>query len=303
LGQEAVKPTLPLRRQTNLGQEAVKPALRLRRQTTTVHRYVEPLPLAEDAIPLALIWIPGDRFLMGSPEDEEGREPVYTGSESQHLVEIPSFALGQYPITQAQWQAVAAMPQQKKELNPDPSGFKGANHPVEKVSWEDAQEFCARLAAKTGHGYRLPSEAEWEYACRARTGTSFHFGDTLSPQVANYNCSATYGTRGVAGKQIGQTTPVNQYNIANRFGLSDMHGNVWEWCQDDWHENYAGVPQDGTAWTAKNLSTARKVLRGGSWFDLPRTCRSAYRNYFSHIRSDNHIGLRVACSTPRTLAL
>ncbi|MFZ9740177.1 MAG: formylglycine-generating enzyme family protein, partial [Prochlorotrichaceae cyanobacterium] len=125
------------------------PALRLRRKTKTVQRYVEPLPLAEGEIPLALIWIPGGTFRMGSPADEADREPFYKGSETLHSVEVPSFAMGQYPVTQAQWRAVAQMPQQERELKLDPSRFKGANHPVKQVSWDDAVEFCARLAAAT----------------------------------------------------------------------------------------------------------------------------------------------------------
>jgi formylglycine-generating enzyme required for sulfatase activity len=279
------------------------PALHLRRKTKTVQRYVEPLPLAEGEIPLALILIPGGTFRMGSPEDEEGREPFAEGSETLHPVEVPSFAMGQYPVTQAQWRAVAQMPQQEQKLDLDPSGFKGANHPVERVSWEDAVEFCARLAAQTGQGYRLPTEAEWEYACRAKTETPFHFGETLSPEVANYDCSETYGERGVAWKKIGQTTPVDHYKIANRFGLSDMHGNVLEWCQDDWHGTYDGAPDDGSAWTDKNKITIGKILRGGSWGYYPWNCRSANRNYNSRVNRYDSIGFRVACPAPRTLTL
>ena len=275
------------------------PALRLRRKTKTVQRYVEPLPLAEGEIPLALILIPGGTFRMGSP----GEEGDYDDEKPQHPVEVPSFAMGQYPVTQAQWRAIAQMPQQERELDLDPSRFKGANHPVEQVSWDDAVEFCARLAAATGQRYRLPTEAEWEYACRAETETPFHFGETLSPEVANYNCKKTYGERGVAGEQIGQTTPVDHYKIANRFGLSDMHGNVWEWCQDDWHGTYDGAPEDGSAWLDENKSTTRKVRRGGSWDGNPWYCRSAYRGYDSRVYRDDIVGFRVACPAPRALAL
>ena len=275
------------------------PTLHLRRQTITIQRHQEFLPLAEGELPLELVWIPGGEFLMGSP----GEEGDYNDEKPQHPVTVPSFALGRYPVTQAQWRAVAALPQQERKLEPDPSGFKGPNHPVEQVSWEEAVEFCTRLATYTGHPYRLPTEAEWEYACRAGTTTPFHFGETLSPEVANYNCSETYGPQGVKGEQIGQTTPVDQYAITNAFGLSEMHGNVWEWCQDDWHGNYEGAPKDGSAWLDENKDTTLKVRRGGSWDSRPRSCRSAFRHRNSRVYRTFNIGFRVACPAPRTLTL
>ena len=275
------------------------PALRLRRQPHTVQQHIEPLSLEAGAIPLGLIWIPGGDFMMGSP----GEEGDYDDEKPQHLVTVPSFAMGRYPITQAQWRAVAEFPKQEHDLDPDPSRFKGPNHPVEQVSWEDAVEFCVRLAAQTGHPYRLPTEAEWEYACRAGTTTPFHFGETLSPEVANYDCSKTYGPQGVKGEPIGQTTPVDHYTITNPFGLSDMHGNVWEWCQDDWHGNYQGAPEDGSAWLEQNNSTISKIRRGGSWFHGPWSCRSAFRSYISRGYRTYYLGFRVACPAPRTLAL
>ena len=283
------------------------PELKLRRQTKTVPRFVEPLQfpaeLESDARPLAIVWIPGGEFMMGRPEGEDG----YDDEKPQHRVTVPSFAIGQYPVTQAQWRAVAQWPQQERELNPDPSQFKGVNHPVEQVSWDDATEFCARLAARTGRAYRLPTEAEWEYACRAGTTTPFHFGETLSPEVANYNCTVTYGDRGVEGSQIGQTTPVDKYAIANRFGLSDMHGNVWEWCEDDWHGSYEGAPTDGSAWldsrsevSTKNENENRtKVIKGGSWYSDPWLCRSAVRGDDSRDSRSSVTGFRVACAAPR----
>ena len=220
---------------------------------------------------------------------------------TQHPVTVSSFLLGQYPITQAQWRAVAALPQQERELKPDPSEFKGNNRPVEQVSWDDAVEFCARLAARTKRGYRLPSEAEWEYACRAGTETPFFFGETLVPELANYFCSETYGPRGVKGEPVGETTPVNHYKVANTWGLVDMHGNVWEWCQDDWLGNYEGAPNDGSAWLKEG--SHNKVTRGGSWYNNPWYCRSAYRDYYSRDYRIDTVGFRVACPAPRTLAL
>ena len=153
--------------------------------------------------------------------------------------------MGKYPVTQAQWRFVAAqLPQVNRELEIDPSRFKGDNLPVETISWLDAEEFCQRLSHHTGRLYRLPSEAEWEYACRAGTTTPFHFGETISPEFANYNGEYTYGN-GEKGVYRKQTTPVGSFQVANPFGLYDIHGNVWEWCADDWHKNYQGAPSDG----------------------------------------------------------
>ena len=261
---------------------------------------LEPLNLAEGDLPLRLMLIPGGEFVMGSPKGEAQRDER---EGPQHRVVVPRFLLGQYPVTQAQWRAVAAMPQQERELKPNPSRFKGNNRPVEQVSWDDAIEFCARLAAQTQRGYRLPTEAEWEYACRAGTETPFFFGETLVPELANYSCGSTYGPRGVKGKKVGETTAVDHYGVANQWGLVDMHGNVWEWCQDDWHGNYEGAPEDGSAWLDENNSTTIKVRRGGSWLTDPWLCRSACRFNDSRAFRDLNLGFRVACPAPRTLAL
>jgi formylglycine-generating enzyme required for sulfatase activity len=271
------------------------PELKLRRQTKTVPRFVELLALESDALPLAIIWIPGGEFMMGSP----GEAGDFDDEKPQHRVQVPSFAMGQYPVTQAQWRAVAQLPQQECVLNPAPSRFKGANHPVEQVSWDNAIEFCARLAAWTGRAYQLPTEAEWEYACRAGTTTPFHFGETLSPEVANYVCSVAYGSRGVKGWNFDQTTRVDKYAIANRFGLSDIHGNLWEWCEDDWHNSYKGAPTDGRAWLNNENKNSTKVIRGGSWLVHPRNCRSASRKSTSRVDRFPHIGFRLACAAPR----
>ncbi|MFM5961732.1 MAG: formylglycine-generating enzyme family protein, partial [Dolichospermum sp.] len=160
-------------------------------------------------------------------------------------------------------------------LQPNPSRFEGANRPVEQVSWYEAVEFCARLSRIENKVYRLPTEAEWEYACRAGTTTPFYCGETISTDLANYDGDYTYGD-GLKGVDRQQTTGVGSFP-SNPFGLYDMHGNVWEWCEDTWHDNYKNAPTDGTAWA--DLSDNRKVLRGGSWYLHPVSCRSASRNW------------------------
>ena len=262
-----------------------------------------------DNIALEMVLIPEGTFMMGAPADEEGSD----GSErQQHEVLVPGFFMGRYPITQGQWRIVAGWEPVEKRVSPDPSTFKDSyenydrwNRPIERVSWEDAQEFCARLSRKTKKTYRLPSEAEWEYACRAGTSTPFHFGETITTDLANYQGTdgESYGWKGSygmgpKGEYQEQTTPVDYFQVANSFGLYDMHGNVWEWCEDDWHSNYDDAPEDESAWLEANSS--QKVRRGGSWFNSPRDCRSAYRYYRSRVYRINSLGFRVCCELPRT---
>ncbi len=260
-----------------------------------------------NGVQLEMVLIPEGSFIMGSPENELERRD----SESpQHLVNIQQFCMGRYPVTQAQWKAVAALPQINKELERDPSHFKGDNRPVECVSWYDAVEFCDRLTSHTTRQYRLPSEAEWEYACRAGTTTPFHFGETITTDLANYDgtddkdgkWSGSYG-RGPKGIYREETTPVGSFGVANAFGLYDMHGNVWEWCLDHWHENYKGAPTDGSAWLDKNDNDNQsRLLRGGSWLNFPGHCRSAFRSLNSPDVVSYDIGFRVVCGVaPRTL--
>ena len=254
-----------------------------------------------NGVQLEMVFIPGGTFLMGSPEGETGRS---SDEGSQHLVRVSAFWMGKYPVTQAQWKAVATLPKVQRYLDLDPSRFKGADRPVEKVSWYEAVEFCQRLSKATGREYRLPSEAEWEYACRAGTTTPFYFGETITGKLANYDASRTYAEES-PGKEIQETTPVGQFP-PNAFGLYDMHGNVWEWCADDWHDNYNGAPTDGSAWLRGNdkrspLNDKRSPLRGGSWGSNPLLCRSAIR--FNTYRRDvrfNINGFRMVCGGGRT---
>ena len=198
-------------------------------------------------------------------------------------------------MTQAQWRYGASLKAVNRDLKSNPSEFKGENRPVEQVSWKDAQEFCDRLSQDQSQPFKLPSEAQWEYACRAGTTTPFAFGETLTTALANYDGKYTYGN-GPKGKNRKKTTAVGQFP-ANSWGLHDMHGTVWEWCEDTWHPNYDGAPMDESSWI-ENKSTSQ-LLRGGSWYFSPRSCRSAFR---SHRRFDNfdHLrGFRLALFRPR----
>jgi formylglycine-generating enzyme required for sulfatase activity len=249
-----------------------------------------------DEIELDMILVHGGNFLMGSPDTEEERDK---DESPQHPVTVKSFFLGRYPVTQAQWRIVAETYDQVNiELNPDPSRFKGAMRPVEQVSWYEAQEYCNRLANKTKRPYRLPPEAEWEYACRSGTTTPFYFGNTISTELANYDGNYTYAN-GVKGEYRQETTPVDHFDIANAWGLCDMHGNVNEWCQDH-YGSYEDTPKDGSAWLTENSEDPR-IIRSGSWIDEPGFCHSAYRYYFHPDVRDYNLGFRVSCSAPATL--
>jgi formylglycine-generating enzyme required for sulfatase activity len=257
----------------------------LKEKPITVSGYQE--QLAED-VAITMIQIPAGEFQMGSPELEVDRQS-YEGP--QHLVKLGSFFLGQTAVTQAQWQVVVGWPEQQLELNDQPSLFQAANQPVEQVSWEEAVEFCRRLSVRTGRNYTLPSESQWEYACRASTTTAFSFGETLTPELANYNGNNTY-VSGPKGVYRQKTAEVGSFP-ANGWGLHDMHGNVWEWCLDSWHGTYKGAPPDGSAWTTDG--GANRLLRGGSWDGSPWICRSAYRSYGLPDGRSGSFGFRVWC--------
>ena len=254
-----------------------------------------------NGVALEMVRIPSGSFLMGTSQDEDFKTmrdgfAIYIDEISekpQHQVKVQSFWMGKYQITQKQWRAVAKFPKVSCELNLDPSKFKGNNRPVEKVSWIEAVEFCARLSRYTDREYRLSTEAEWEYACRAGTTTLFYFGSKLTPKLAR--CKANFGEHFLSVVGVGdKTIEVGQF-FPNSFGLYDMHGNVLEWCEDDWHSNYNGAPENGTAWLSG--SSNRKVARGGSWSAPALDCRSAYRgidflpDYWLY-----DTGLRVVCA-------
>ncbi|MEB3149042.1 MAG: bifunctional serine/threonine-protein kinase/formylglycine-generating enzyme family protein [Sphaerospermopsis sp.] len=244
-----------------------------------------------NGVTLEMVEIPGGTFLMGSPETEKDRA---LNEGPQRQVTVPSFFMGKYPLTQAQYQAI---------MGDNPSRFKGDGsttltnqRPVERVSWNDAVNFCERLSQKTGKTYRLPSEAQWEYACRAGTTTPFYFGESITTDLVNYNGNETYGSA-PKGEYRQQTTDVGSFP-PNAFGLYDMHGNVWEWCLDDWVD-YNNAPTDGSAVTSQG---GRKLLRGRSWGNNPRDCRSAYRSIsLDPGSSDLDYGFRLVVSGARTL--
>ena len=244
-----------------------------------------------NGVSLEMLEIPSGSLKMGSLPEEKGSRD---NERPQHEVRVGSFFMGKYQVTQAQWRAVASLPPVKRRLEAEPSRFKGDNRPVETVSWYDAVEFCSRLSEHTGREYCLPSEAQWEYACRAGTTTPFHFGETITSELANYDGSIFYANE-PKGQYLKETTPVGQFP-ANAFGLYDMHGNVWEWCFDDWHDNYEGAPTDGSPWVnnENDNSSQGKVRRGGSWDNDPQDCRSGFR-YKDLSNYRDYRGFRLVC--------
>jgi formylglycine-generating enzyme required for sulfatase activity len=248
----------------------------IQRQQRIARYYQEDLG---NGVILEMAAIPGGTFMMGSPENEPER---WDNESPQHQVSIPSFFMGKYPVTQAQYQAI---------MGDNPSLFRGSNRPVEKVSWNKAVTFCQKLSQKTGKNYKLPSEAQWEYACRAGTTTPFYFGETITPDLVNYRGENSYAAA-PKGKYREQTTDVGSFP-PNAFGLYDMHGNVWERCEDDWQENYINA---STNYTALTSQSSYKVKRGGSWAYDPVYCRSGCRNSSYAGFVSNIDGFRVVCS-------
>ena len=233
--------------------------------------------------------IPPGTFVMGSPPDEPARSD---GEGPQHTVRITQpFAIGVYAVTFDDYDRFACA---TGAALPEDEGWGRASRPVINVSWRDAQAYCAWLADQSGQSYRLPSEAEWEYACRAGATTPFHFGARLSTALANFDGNYTYNGS-AKGEYRVQTLPVGSFP-PNAFGLYDMHGNAWEWCQDAWHDSYKGAPQDGAAWEAE--SALPRVLRGGSWGNDPRLCRAALRNGVPPDYRDDDVGFRVCRGSP-----
>lgn len=253
-----------------------------------------------DGVIMEMVQIPEGTAQLGSSKSEQGR---VNNEEEPHFVTLPPYFISKYPITQAQWKAVALLPKVEHDLNPEPSFFQGLNRPVEQVSWYEAVEFCARLSRASGRSYRLPTEVEWEYACRAGTSTPFHFGETLTTDLANY-CgknhhskrrtsqvtwySGSYG-KGSTGIDRSETTEVNFFKTTNGFGLYDLHGNVWEWCS-----SHLLLP--GNYMESFSEDQCQQPLRGGSWKSSPAMCRSASRLTKAPAYRESFVGFRVVYS-------
>ena len=235
-------------------------------------------------VTLEMVYIPGGSFMMGAPDDEIG---CFPREMPQHQVTVSSFFFGKYPVTQEQWDAV---------MGDNPSRFRGEKRPVEMIAHDDALQFCEKLSARHDRLYRLPSEAEWEYACRAGSVTPFHFGSAITSELANYDATHSYASE-PTGEYRGETTPVGSF-LPNGFGLYDMHGNVWEWCADPWHPDYEDAPRNGSAWEDGGDESLR-VMRGGAWDILPKGCRSAFRDFDSPASREASYGLRVVMEAMR----
>jgi len=225
-------------------------------------------------IGLPMIKIPGGTYLMGSKDLENARP--------QHQVTIRTFYMSQHEITQAQWRKVANLPQVKIALPESPLAHEGDKMPVRHISWEEAGEFCERLSRAAGKTFRLPTEAEWEYACRAGTTTPYYFGMGITSKLVNYN-----------GENSDGPVTVGSF-LSNNFGLYDMHGNLWEWCQDLYHDNYEGAPVDGSPWLTGKVWISMRVIRGGSWMANDKaSCRSDSRRPNPQQKRNPDVGFRV----------
>ena len=224
-------------------------------------------------VELALIEIPAGRFQMGSPYGQGADD-----ERPQHFVTIGRMFLSQALVTQAQWRAVMGQAL--------PCRFAGDARPVENVSWREAESFCEHLSRRSGRAYSLPSEAQWEYACRAGASAPFYIGPTLSASLANYCGEHTF--RGEAPGPYRHVTTEAGAFPPNPFGLYDIHGNLWQWCADTWHPNHSGASASEAAWTARGDPKARAV-RGGSWHDTPDACRSAARARYDADQGDDFV--------------
>ena len=231
-----------------------------------------------NTVDIKLAYIPPGEFMMGSPTTELARSEV---EGPQHLVRIThGFYISTTEITQSQYSEI---------MIENPSRFIGQNNPVERVLWNEAVEFCKKLSKKEGRIYRLPTEAEWEYVCRADTTTPFHTGQTISTDQANFHGEIVYGDN-PKGINRNNTLPVGSFS-PNDFGIYDMHGNVWEWCNDWFDDNY--YDKSPTSDPQGPSSGKNHVLRGGSYFFAARPCRSAFRLKYDPIMGKVSFGFRI----------
>ncbi len=241
----------------------------------------------EDVTGMEFVWLPGGGFTMGDLLGDHKDDGWLEFSLPVHRVQLKGFYLGRYAVTQKEWTKIMWI---------NPSRFQTSGyHPVESVSWEDVQNFIRKLNFKSKKNFTLPSEAQWEYAAREGKNSRFGTGrDTIGPEEANFDAHEEYKTiwsRG--GVYRGETVAVDSFS-PNSFGLYQMSGNVWEWCQDIWHSDYSGAPADGSAWESGGGDPTHRVVRGGSWYNYPFKLHAANRlSYKSSIRFDN-LGCRLA---------
>lgn len=227
---------------------------------------------------IEMVFIKGGIFNMG-----ESTGLTFEDNKPAHPVTVPPFYIGKYPVTQEQYQCIMGILPPLRE--------KGAENPVERVSWFDAVKFCKKLSKITRKKYRLPGEAEWEYACKASTNTPFYFGETITTDYVNYVGLHTFALE-PKGIYRHKSTKVGIFP-PNLFGLYDMHGNVFEWCEDSWHPNYINAPGDAHPWVNNSQS---KVIRGGSWHEPPEVCSSIARVRYNAYEPEDRIGFRLALS-------
>lgn len=219
-----------------------------------------------DGVDMEMVWVPGGTFQMGSTDGRDDERPI-------HQVTLKGFWLGKFEVTQEQY---------TKVMGNNPSRYSGVFNPVDNVSWNNAVEFCQKLASRSaGRAYQLPSESEWEYACRTGCSGLYCFSD-VSGDLNDYAWYCNNSRN--SSHQIGKKRP-------NSYGIYDMHGNVWEWCEDGYHTGYIGAPSDGSVWESSKIS---HVLRGGSWYSNSDFCRSAIRCGNLQNKTDGNIGFRVA---------
>lgn len=273
------------------------PAARVQaRQQATAHALGRPVTfrdrLKSGGLGPEMVIIPAGEFLMGSPQNEAGRLPN-EGPQHRVLIAQP-FALGRYAVTFEEYDQFCAATAREKASD---WGWGRGQRPAISISWREARAYCDWLSQETGADYRLPSEAEWEYGARAGSRTAFWWGDEIDTKHANYNGNYTY-RNGPRGGYRQQTLPVASFE-PNPFGLYQVHGNVWEWVQDEWHDDYSGAPGDGSAWETSAGGNGPRVVRGGGWSLIPEGLRSAARNWFSTDDAFNDLGFRLA----RTLSL
>ncbi|MBE6424987.1 MAG: formylglycine-generating enzyme family protein [Planctomycetaceae bacterium] len=250
-----------------------------------------------DGIEYAFRWCPAGAFTMGSPSSET----CHNSDETQHSVTLTKgFWMLETEVTQAMWESVmgTTVRQQRDKADPDWSLYgEGAEYPIYYVNWEESRTFCEQLSSKLGVQVSLPTEAQWEYACRAGTRTAYSFGDSLNGREANCDGNYPYGTS-AKGPYLSRTTPVKSY-AKNAWGLYDMHGNVWEWCLDVYEKDFyvRSSSSDPCNWKDENSGSGR-VCRGGSWYDDAEYCRSAYRNYSVPVHRYYFLGFRIVLADP-----